>query len=186
MDPVADGVASITMTANNLFLPFVGATVQPAGFDQWLQFYKHWNVIASNVKWELLPATSTDFETSSVHLEVLAYSDDLLNSAPTNLNWHNKAANPNTVKRIISTKHAGGNNGVCVIRQNFKMKRDFGHGITGKTEGGNVGGPDEEWQYHLSVHNPWEDDVDPSHVHGTVTVVYTVKFSDRLTTIYDT
>lgn len=185
LDAATGTVVHDTVSANNLFKPLDGETKQPGGFDQWMAFYKNFTVVDSSVKWEVLPSTVSSH--ADQQLMILSYADfnDNGGSSVSASHFLPKRMQAGVSHATISSVAGGGpRHGVHVLRNNFNLRRDFGHYRQTENEGTTAVGPTEKWYYHIAIHNPWSA-ANPGAVNITGTVTYTVLFQERRTTIYD-
>ncbi len=187
LDAGASVTANYIFRANSCFDPdLTGTGIQPPGFDQWKQFYTTYEVLASHITWEIIPTPDVGASNPEHLIMCLAFGSPSLATTPY-ANMIQKAAQPGVKKLILQARGAGGpRNGVGRLHSKFSIRKAFGYGSNSHTEGGVGSNPQEPWYFHLVCANPWDILVDPGSVYVTATITFTVKFSKRVTTIYDT
>lgn len=184
-DPAAGQTAANVYRATSLFDPdLTGLGQQPSGLDQWEAFYNKYYVYKSNIKVELLP-TALDDETPQ-NRESLLQIHSTRSSTLTGYGDLIEARDmPRVRTKLISGGFAGPNGGVVILRNNFNMRRDFGHGMHGGNEALITASPTKNWYFHVHYANPFANGVNPGLVRVIVTITYHVKFMERKQNMFD-
>ncbi len=179
LDPAAGTVASHSFRANSCFDPdFAIGGGQPAGFDQWSVFYNNYEVERSVAKLEVLPSNSSSGP-SALQLLVLLKSRPRSTVSTGPLTLLEQRSNSRTAYgQFGGGRDTGGNLGVMVMRNSFKMRRDMGHGSNSHTEANFDANPSEDWFFVVEAANPYDVTINPGIVHCVLTIDYRVRLSD--------
>lgn len=164
--------AQYFFNANSVYDPdFTGVGHQPAGFDQLMTFYQHFEVLSSKIVWKIIPPAgvlATDQIFASVSLTDIA-----------SLNGQRDAIeNGLTAWDIAAAGGGSGSNGVMTLNNTFVKKSFFGD-RTGEVFLGNATqNPAEAAYYGLRISSANGGTTTSNAIRTWVEIEYTVKFNE--------
>lgn len=177
LDPGTGGVASRIMRANSVFDPeYAVGGHQPLGYDEWTQFYHHYNVIGSKCTAKFISADTSG--TSGT-----AFVGVFLSASPTTV------ADPQLIMEQSTSRYGlmTGSNAAGTsrnIKSYYSPKKFFGLtdlGDNRDTVGAAVDANPVEAAYFHVYATALSSGIDPASMSVLITMDYIVQYSERKT-----
>lgn len=170
-NPLVSGdPADLRVVANGLFAPDVDLTThQPIGFDQWMAFYEHYQVLGAKITATFSPTGTTE-ATARACVGVALLSD---NTTITDLNQMRENGN-------VTWKYLTLQRDLVQVSKSFSSKKFFHLGPYDDTLRGNtVANPSEIAVFHIFAAPMEGSTEDPATINVNYVVEYYVKLSER-------
>lgn len=173
INPSATIADYLIYRANSVYDPYQGTGGdQPTGFDQWMLFYNHFNVVGSKIT---VTFNTTDATDAGNAIGLVSLRDST--TVETDITTLRRQAG--AVWKPLTPM--GSNRSVQTIKKYFSAKKFFKVKDTNQSEykGTISGNPSEEAYYHVYVGAGNSRAVDPAVVDVNVTIDYIVLLSER-------